>query len=141
MEGPFRTNGGRTYRLRISVPAAFPAECPEMLVTDPVPLRNKHGATLSEPSVAMHVLGSVGGATKICHFRHSRWVPNNTLYLVALKGRIWLEAYDAHLRTGRPLDNFLRHMADDPTAQSEAGSGTANAEETAFARMLRNLLS
>ncbi len=59
----------------------------------------------------MHTLGVRDGSTLICHFKPSRWVPSNILYLVALKGRIWLEAYEGHLRTGNRLDNFLPHMS------------------------------
>jgi hypothetical protein len=27
-----------------------------------------------------------------------------------MKGRLWLEAYEAHLRTSQPLDDFLGDM-------------------------------
>jgi hypothetical protein len=119
IEGPVRTNSRRSYRLRIYVPEAFPAACPLMVVADPVPLRDRGGAPLTEPSHPMHVLGAVDGATVICHYRPDLWVPDNTLYWVALKGRIWLEAYEAHLRTGNSLDTYLKHMG-----SGDSSSGT-----------------
>lgn len=110
-----------------------------MIVSRPKPLRCVSGAALDEASASMHVLGTREGGTKICHFRSSRWVPENTLYLVALKGRIWLEAYEAHLRTGKPLDRFLRHMAEDPQNPSTWHDVT-DEEESGFLRLLRRLL-
>jgi hypothetical protein len=90
-------------------------------------------------SATMHVLGTRDGGTKICHSRSSRWVPENTLYLVALKGRVWLEAYEAHLRTRKPLDRFLRHMGED--ARRETSSyGVVDEEESRFLSVLRSLL-
>ncbi|WP_157517554.1 hypothetical protein [Micromonospora rifamycinica] len=110
VEGPVNTNSGRYYSLRIHVPAAFPNRCPDMVVTAPHPLTDHHGRRITEASASMHTLGLRDDRTRICHFKENLWVPNNTLYLVALKGRIWLEAYEGHLRTGRPLDSFLPHM-------------------------------
>ena len=132
------SNSGGRYSLRIFVPESFPAACPDMIVSRPKPLLDSTGAALDETSASMHVLGTRDGGTKICHFRSSRWVPKNTLYLVALKGRIWLEAYEAHLRTGKPLDRFLRHMAKDPRSPS-TWHGVTDEEESRFLRLLRRL--
>lgn len=137
LDGPFTTNAGGRYSLRIFIPEVFPAVCPDMIVSRPRPLRALTGEALDEANPSMHVLGTRDGGTKICHFRHSRWVPENTLYLVALKGRIWLEAYEAHRRTGKPLDRFLRHMAEDP--ESSSSSYAADEEENTFLRLLRRL--
>ncbi|MGX7826047.1 hypothetical protein ACTG9Q_13230 [Actinokineospora sp. 24-640] len=109
-----------------------------MLVVDPVPLRDFRGETLNKPCASMHVLGGKDLATKICHYRPSRWVPDNTLYLVALKGRVWLEAYDAHLRTGKPLDNFLRHMAEEQ-GHPAASSTPVSEDERTFTQLLRGI--
>ena len=59
---------------------------------------------------ADHTLGSQDGCTKICHFRPELWKDNNTLYQVVMKGLIWLEAYEAHLRTGASLSKYLAEM-------------------------------
>lgn len=110
VEGPIKTNFGRTYSLRIYVPATFPNKCPDMVVSNPAALRDYRGKRLKDASGSMHTLGLRDDHTKICHFREALWVPKNTLYLVAMKGRIWLEAYEGHLRTGRDIDTYLRHM-------------------------------
>jgi hypothetical protein len=86
----------------------------------------------------MHTIGRVGECTKICHYRPSLWTPENTLYLVAMKGRIWLEGYEAHLRTGLPLDKFLRHMGVPPAASVDTPPLTS--EEGTFIRLLKRLL-
>ena len=139
LDGAFTTNSGRAYSLRIFVPESFPATGPDMIVSSPRPLRDAAGSPMVNTSASLHVLGERDGGTKICHFQQSRWVPQNTLYLVALKGRIWLEAYEAHLRTRKPLDSFLRHMSDDPRVPSR-GHGEVTEEEGVFLRLLRRLL-
>lgn len=110
VEGEIRTNSGTAYRLRVYLSPQFPAVCPEMVVSSPRPLLRRNGRELTSSSGPMHTLDQRDGCTKICHFRPAFWAPQNTIYLVLLKGRIWLEAYEAHLRTGRPLDAFLPHM-------------------------------
>lgn len=109
VEGEVRTNAGTAYRLRVYLSPQFPAVCPEMVVSDPRPLLRRNGKPLVAASGTMHTLDERDGCTRICHIRPAFWVPQNTIYLVLLKGRIWLEAYEAHLRTGRPLDAFLPH--------------------------------
>ena len=111
LEGPLSTNSGGWYQLRVYVPEQFPAICPEMIVARPAPLHSRRGAALTNPSGAMHTLGTRDGGTKICHYHPSRWVPENTLYKVLLKGRIWLEAYEGHLSSGRDIEYYLKHMA------------------------------
>jgi hypothetical protein len=32
------------------------------------------------------------------------------MYQVFMKNRIWLEAYELHLPTGKSMENFLREM-------------------------------
>ncbi|GHJ47575.1 hypothetical protein Cs7R123_49170 [Catellatospora sp. TT07R-123] len=110
VEGVLRTNSGRDYSLRVYVPPTFPSTCPDMVVASPAPLRDRKGRKMDEASASMHTLGTRDGCTKICHYRPNLWVPQNTVYLVLLKGRIWLEAYESHLRSGRDLDAYLPHM-------------------------------
>ena len=40
-----------------------------------------------------------------------KWSNDNSLYQVLMKGRIWLEAYEIHLRTGEDLEKYLAHMS------------------------------
>lgn len=111
VQGIIATNAGGRYAIRIMLSASYPAECPQMLVVGPQVLYDFSGNPMTTASSTMHTWEAVDGCTKICHYNPRYWVPTNTIYLVALKGRIWLEAYEAHRRTGRPLDDFLPHMA------------------------------
>jgi hypothetical protein len=110
VEGPLWSNSGARYQLRVYVPAQFPAICPDMIVAWPAPLRDHRGKAMTKASNSMHTLGTRDGGTMICHYNPARWVPENTLYKVLLKGRIWLEAYEGHLRSGNQIEYFLKHM-------------------------------
>ncbi|WP_265263088.1 hypothetical protein [Spirulina subsalsa] len=82
-----------------------------MVVVSPSPLRGFLGQDMKayETSSMMHTLSpDTYGYVQICHYRD--WLPNLTLYKVVLKGRLWLEALEAHKRTGQPIDHFLPHM-------------------------------
>ena len=57
-----------------------------------------------------HTGYNIDGYSGICHFRPNLWRANNTLYQVFMKGLIWLEAYQSHLRTGQPLSKYLSEM-------------------------------
>ena len=62
-------------------------------------------------SAEMHLLDpDEHGHPQICHYRDDVWTPNVTLYKVVMKGRFWLEAYEAHMRTGKAIDTYLPHM-------------------------------
>lgn len=107
-----RTNGGTQYAVRFVLPESYPDDCPSALVTHPVPLVNRRGRSLATigASASMHVLDGEGPYTSICHYHPARWGADRTLYEVAIKSRLWLEAYEIHLRTGEPIDTYLAHM-------------------------------
>jgi len=46
-----------------------------------------------------------GSCVKICYT--DEWDASMTLALVFLRGLLWCEAYEHHLRTGRDLAEFL----------------------------------
>ena len=99
------TNNDNEYCLRVYLADDFPNSVPDMVVAQspkPMPNWENNGQT--------HTLKRRDGFVRICHYRVSNWSSENTLYQVLLKGRLWLEAYEAHLRTSKPLDNFLRDM-------------------------------
>jgi hypothetical protein len=99
------TNNDNEYCLRVYLPADFPNSVPDMVVKQspqPMPNWENNGQT--------HTLTRRDGFLRICHYRASRWSSDNTLYQVFMKGRLWLEAYEAHLRTSQPLDDFLGDM-------------------------------
>jgi hypothetical protein len=110
VEGNVCTNMRNVYKLRVYIPSDFPNSRPDMVVTSPYPLKGYAGKDLKDygTSSVMHILGERDGYMKICHYKD--WTPELTLYLVVLKGRIWLEALEGHKRTGQNLDYFLSHM-------------------------------
>lgn len=107
----FKTNSGGRYTLRIDIPSDFPNSCPDLLLaSSSKSIRKRNGEPLPGLSESFHTLGKQDGCYKLCHFRANNWDTNNTLYLVFLKGRLWLEAFENHLKTGYDLDHYLKHM-------------------------------
>lgn len=107
------TNSGTLYAVRVVLPDDYPNSMPRALIVHPSVLRDAHGRDLSTigGSHTMHVLAGEQGMTVVCHYHPARWFANATLYKVILKVRIWLEAYECHLRTGRPIDALLHSMS------------------------------
>lgn len=109
------SNAGYKYRLYISIPSGYPHECPSMYITDPLPLLMADRTPLTRLGVShqMHTLApSTNGMAQICHWRPARWHSGILLQKVFLKGLIWIEAYEQHIDTGRPLAEFVRTMAE-----------------------------
>jgi hypothetical protein len=107
-----RTNANRTYRLKILL-GDFPYSKPEVYVVYPKNLRDYNGYLLSDIGVSaeMHLLQpDEDDNIQLCHYSDKVWHSNVTLYKVALKCLVWLNAYDGHLRTGEPLDYYLKHQ-------------------------------
>lgn len=100
----------RQYTLRAYLPSDYPNSVPDMIVRTPSMSRLKRRDGNELNGYSDHVLGNRDGCTKICHFRPELWRDNNTLYQVLMKGMIWLEAYEAHLRTGATLSKYLSEM-------------------------------
>ena len=108
-EGPVRTNSGTVYAARVVLPDDYPNSIPMLLVTHPRPLLDWHGRDLGTYGLnhLMHLLCPAEGCPAICHCRPDLWGPTRSLYLVVMKARIWLAAYEMHLRTGKTIDHFL----------------------------------
>lgn len=105
-----RCSSGRAYQLRLRIPPDYPASMPRAYVMTPEDLRDHGGRRLVQhsPSHDMHLLSPEGNQIQLCHYRLENWHANVTLYRVALKCLVWLEAYENHLLTGRPLTHYLR---------------------------------
>ncbi len=109
------SNSGRRYGLYISIPSGFPYARPSMYVTEPFPLLMADGSRVSSLGIShnMHTLApSSNGLVQLCHWRDARWHSGITLQRVFLKGLVWIEAYEQHLATGRPLAEFVLTMAE-----------------------------
>jgi hypothetical protein len=84
-----------------------------MYLTYPLPLYTAAGYLVSALGTShdMHTLApSSSGQVQICHWRDDRWHSGILLHKVFLKGLLWIEAYEQHLATGRPLAEFVSTM-------------------------------
>ena len=110
--GVATTSSGRRYSLYLVIPNGFPYQRPSLYVTDPSPLLSFSGRPLTALGYShdMHTLAPSNGYVQICHWRDERWHSSVLLYKVFLKGLVWLEAYEQHLATGRPISEFVPTM-------------------------------
>jgi hypothetical protein len=114
LELGLRTNAGKTYRLKVEL-SDFPHSKPTVYVIFPTPtnLCDFSGKFLKDYGVSatMHLLATdYEGNIQICHYSNKSWHENVTLYKVALKCLLWLNCYDGHLKTGKPIDHYLKHQ-------------------------------
>jgi len=113
--GTATANSGCRYSLYMPIPSAYPYQRPSLYITDPNPLRMFDGNPVSSLGVShqMHTLTPHAvGWPQICHWREARWHSGILLRKVFLKALIWIEAYEQHLATGRPLADFVSTMAE-----------------------------
>ena len=103
------SQSGRRYHLHLRLDG-FPTQLPKVYVKHPTPLKNYLGIPMREVSAVMHVLSpDHEGCTQICHYGASQWRKNISLVKVVLRAKVWLDAYECHLRTGRDIDTWLNH--------------------------------
>lgn len=105
--GWIKTSFGNYYKIRCRI-ADFPNSCPEAYVVYPK-MRDFHGRRLTEygTSHSMHLLTPKNDEVHMCLYKSDFWNPNNTLVQLILKAKIWLEAYEQHMRTGMDIDTFV----------------------------------
>ncbi len=111
--GTTSSSSGKLYTLAIPIPSLFPQQRPPMYLTSPFPLHTASGSLVSSLGTShdMHTLTpSSAGQVQICHWRDDRWRSAIMLHKVFLKGLLWIEAYEQHLATGRPLAEFVSTM-------------------------------
>ena len=104
------SNSNRKYTLGITLSDDFPHACPKLLVESPLFLPQRNGTPLPYNSNEFHTLDDPSGLVSICHYVLHAWTNENTLYQVFMKGRLWIEAYEGHLASGRNMDFYLRHQ-------------------------------
>lgn len=102
-----KTQAGKIYRINIQLEPDYPNSLPKVYVIYPLPMKKYDGSLLKGASHPMHTLANDGQKIQICHYKKENWNPNQSLYKIVFKARIWLEAYEAHLRTGKPIDDYL----------------------------------
>ncbi len=104
--GRIPSNAGNLYTLWLDL-HTFPDDFPPAYIVDPV-LKNKAGRKLAEASHGMHTRErNEHGQLQICHTSSEAWSTQMSLTAVVLKLRIWIEAYEAHLKSGRPIADLL----------------------------------
>jgi len=113
VEGWVRTTDGQRFQLRIDVPPQYPYEKPPLYVVEPNTLW-RYGDNDTVNSLgrthSFHTLSNgPDGCVQICHTRD--WNASMTLLKVVLKGILWVEAYTAHLQSGRDLADYLARPA------------------------------
>jgi hypothetical protein len=96
-----------TYLLKLVLPTWYPDDMPSLYVAYPLVLY-KHGyhgsINLEGLSHAFHTKANgPGGCTQICHSAQSDWDASKTCVGILMKGILWLEAYEAHLLSGRDI--------------------------------------
>jgi hypothetical protein len=102
------TNSGHVYTLKIML-ETFPYQVPRVCVMNE--LKDKNGKKLGKVSGPMHIIGKYDGHPLICHYGSFSWSPDVSLYKVFIKCRLWLEMYEEHLRSGKPIDYYLKHQS------------------------------
>ncbi|MDD3878329.1 MAG: hypothetical protein PHT69_17045 [Bacteroidales bacterium] len=112
MEGWLITNSKNNYKIRLYVPKDLPYSVPDVIITYPTQLKDYYGRLLVNlgASANMHLLSPIDNSPKICTYRSTNWNANITFYKVLMKVRIWLEAFDGHLKTSNDLDYYLKHQ-------------------------------
>jgi len=105
---PIKSNSDKNYWLRLHVPDDYPNSKPSMTIAFPENTKGYNGLDLTKVSEANHTLTAIFGEVQICHIKN--WEPNQTFYQVIMKGRIWIEAYEGHCRTGNDIDYYLKKV-------------------------------
>ena len=109
--GRMISNAGVVYTFFADL-EGYPDVAPKLYILQPI-LRCHDGSLLSElgTSSTMHVLApNDHGHVQVCHYNDRFWRSSLTLYKVLMKSRVWLEAYERHLRHGEPVEHYLGHM-------------------------------
>lgn len=106
------TNSDNKYTLRVYLSQDHPNSCPEMVLVSPSNLRLKNGEALPRNEAKFHTTGERDTFIKICHSLPELWMGDNTIYQLFIKGRLWIEAYERHLDTGKDIDVYLKHKED-----------------------------
>jgi len=108
--GTLETNSHALYSVAVEL-HHFPFGPPTVKVVSPR-LTNHSGQllALSVASRRMHHLGpDQHGALRLCLHVPGQHDPRDTLYKSLIKARLWLEAYETHIRTGEMIDALLSH--------------------------------
>jgi hypothetical protein len=102
---------GTEYRLAIWLGLYYPDRMPGLYVLSPNPLVGYGGKRILDygTSHPMHTWKTDWNSfTKVCHCKDEYWSASVPLVEVVMKGMLWLEAYEAHCRTGATIDAYSK---------------------------------
>jgi len=107
--GWLTTNAERKYEIHVQLTADYPDQAPRLYITSPFPLFTHQGTDLADigTSHKMHTYEPRNGYVQMCLFRSESWSADYTIFKCLKKARIWLEAYDEHLRCGIDMCDLL----------------------------------
>jgi hypothetical protein len=91
----------------------YPEQLPDLVVCaspKPMPKSSEWQGTHTT-----HTWPQKYGLLQICFYHPLCWTRKNMLYQVFEKGEQWLEAYEEHLATGKPMNELLSAM--EPTEE------------------------
>lgn len=104
-----RTSSGNSYQGKLVLPPDYPYDEPELFIASPRILwKHGHRGTINNEgtSHAFHTYSNErDGCVQVCHTMD--WDSSKTCVLVLVKMHLWLEAYEAHLKTGRDIADYL----------------------------------
>ena len=103
-----KTKSGNLYTIQIELDR-FPQAVPKVFVTRM--LRDHDGEAMNEARHSLHTLSSEHGWTRICHYGQESWTPGVSLYKIYIKCALWLNIYEVHLKTGKPMEYYLKRQA------------------------------
>lgn len=111
-QGTMFTNSNKCYIIRVEVSADFPLLRPKLYITSPCPLYTFWGKKLADLGATqyMHTYGPKNGWVQMCVCRDECWSSDDSIFKCLKKARVWIEAYDAHLRTGKNMDKIVGHQ-------------------------------
>lgn len=102
-------NGPNWYQLRLELNPQLPEVCPELFVWEPIILPNASSGTINELlGHSTHTRpNGPDGRVQICFIAPNDWDASISFLLPLLRGALWINAYEAHLATGRPISDFF----------------------------------
>lgn len=107
--GAMRTNADNLYMIRMEIPHQYPEQPPAVYIVRPKELYTYDGSNLLKLGVShkMHTFAPKNKWVQMCLYRSEYWSAEYTLLSCLKKARLWLEAYDEHLDTGKEMCDIL----------------------------------
>lgn len=101
------TNNGKTRVINMDL-SAFPKECPKVYVEEM--LHNYSGEIMDSCSYSDRTLKEKNGWTQLDLGLKTSWEQDISLYKLWCLARMWLEGYQSHLQTGKPMEKYLNGL-------------------------------